>query len=71
MYGLYFSGYILTWNLSKNSKQKWQLFNEGRHSRIVFNICHCVTNDVIVTLSMDRQVSEIVLKYAYNADYVL
>ncbi|XP_028403768.1 gem-associated protein 5-like [Dendronephthya gigantea] len=51
-----FNGDILTWNLSKTSKQKWQLFNEGKHSRIVFSICHCVTNDVIVSVSMDRQI---------------
>lgn len=51
------SGDILAWNLSKKSKQKWELFGEGNHSRTVFNICHYAENDVMVSVSMDRLVS--------------
>ena len=54
-----FSGDILMWDLSKTSKQKWQLFgNEtgSRHTRIVFNICQYPAKDMIITVSMDRLV---------------
>ena len=52
------------WDLSKKSKQKWELFGGGsglRHNRIVFNICQYAAKDIIVTFSMDRLVREKVL----------
>lgn len=54
----HYSGNILAWDLSKSSKQKWRLFDEGRHSRIVFSVCHHAANDVMISVSMDRQVSD-------------
>ena len=62
-----FSGDILSWNLSRKSKPKWRLF--GEHSRIVFNMCHHPANDVMISVSMDRQVLKILENNCANSFY--
>ncbi|XP_074649627.1 gem-associated protein 5-like [Tubulanus polymorphus] len=55
-----FGGELLLWDLTKQTKQKWQVFgtngNKG-HNRIVFSICPLRPSESgLATISMSRQV---------------
>ena len=57
---MHYSGDLLIWDITKSGREKSRLFHPGGqgHQRFVFNICPMgATSDVLVTTSLDRQVS--------------